>query len=174
MPDTGPSVLRKLESGADARVIHLHEAGNLDVEDVQQLNNLIDASDVEGSRLLNIPENNGDLSDTRRAVDIDRNTPGMDSRIIWLEEGSDAAGFQHILNRHAKSDQFYAMSGIDNPNDIENLVMRTVDEGEPTPIPDADDGGTAFELTRQTGDDVTVIVGDNGFIVSARPGKYNR
>ena len=157
------------------RVARQYEQGDLDEADIDNFGRLIqdETIDADAHRILNIANNGGDLSETRRAVDVNDDIPGLKNDVVWLEEGNDAAGFKHILDRHGKSDEFYDMSGVENPDDIENLVMKAVDEGDPQRIPDVDGGGTAFEYTLRTGDDVTVIVGDNGFIVTARPGNYN-
>ncbi|WP_436932714.1 hypothetical protein [Halosimplex halobium] len=154
------------------RLSELLASGKVDQADFQSLSELLTRSEAPNAdTLLRVPENNGDLSETRRVEDADSSLPGLESSVIWLEEGNDAAGFEHILSRHGKSDQFYNMTGISTPEDIEDLVMKTVAEGDPHET--SNPKGTAFEYQRNTGEHVTVIVGDNGFIVTARPGEYN-
>lgn len=165
-----------------------YDRGRLDVENVEQVSDLLASGEIDQAdaqnlirllirsetintdTLLRISENNGDLSETRRVESAKNSVPGLDSNIVWLEEGNDAVGFEHILLRHGTSDQFYAMSGVNDAGDIEDLVMKAVVEGQPEKT--SNPKGTAFEYRRDTGKYVTVIVGDNGFIVTARPGEY--
>jgi hypothetical protein len=164
----------RIDSTQFQRISDLLERGEIDQTDLQRFTEMLDDSTVstESEALLDVAQK-GDLSETRRAVAVRNDITGVDSDVIWLENGNDAAGFQHILNRHGTSDQFYAMPGVENPDDVENVIITTIKNGETNRIPEGDGGGTAFEYTRESGDKVTAIVSDNGFIVTARPGAYN-
>lgn len=52
------------------------------------------------------------------------------------------------------------------------IVKTVVDDGSPTKIPESDGSGTAFEYDYGDNDPVTVLVGDNGYVVTARRGTY--
>jgi len=144
----------------------------MDGADLRRFSELVD-DDTNGDTLVHVAKQ-GNLKDTRRAVSLEQDVPGLEDDVVWLENGNDAAGFEHILKRHGTADQFYDMPGVDAPSDIENLIMKAVKNGDRSQIPVSDGGGTAFTYTRSSGDRITVIAGDNGFIVTARPGGYNR
>ncbi|WP_151104225.1 hypothetical protein [Haloarcula hispanica] len=179
--ETDESTLRPIldSDGAGARGMRQRVAdkygdGSIDSNDVENFGELIEDSSVEAEpdTLLDVTESGGDLSSTRRAAEADGDVAGVESDTIWLEEGDSASGFEHILDRHANSDEFYDFSGVDNPDDVEEIVMNTIRKGDSQRIPDSEGGGAAFEYTLSSGDDVTVVVGDNGYIVTARPGEY--
>ena len=94
--------------------------------------------------------------------------------MVWLETGDSETGSIHILKRHP---EFFNKGYIDttqNPSEqLQVVIERTVRNGESISIKN-DRGGTAYVYELTDDDYVTVIVGDNGYIITARPGKFNQ
>ena len=89
-----------------------------------------------------------------------------DGRIVWLERGDGASGLSHILRPDRIND--VANRGVPL-TDIVNLAMRAVVAG--TPLGRVREGGVAYEVEVGSGrrTEVVVVVGSNGYIVTARP-----
>ncbi|USZ71099.1 hypothetical protein [Natronosalvus halobius] len=92
--------------------------------------------------------------------------------VQWLEEGDASRGLEHINQRHVTEDQFLAIEGIDTLDDVTNSIYVTIKSGKSQRIPSSDGGGTAYVHRYTLNDEITVIVGDNGYVVTARPGAY--
>ena len=92
-------------------------------------------------------------------------------RTVWLESGDANSGFKHISQRHAK-DFRKADLGVSTDEDVLRVVRRTITDGEPHTIPESAGGGTAY-IRNVNGDDVTVIVSENGYVVTSYPGVPN-
>ena len=84
--------------------------------------------------------------------------------IFWLEKGNDAAGLQHILSRHW--DEFVTRFNIVDQDELVKLIKEAVENG----TKGIDDQGRTYYHYIKDGKDMVVGVGDNGFIVTARPG----
>ncbi|MCP2164476.1 hypothetical protein [Goodfellowiella coeruleoviolacea] len=105
---------------------------------------------------------NGLKISPERVLYIGRDQTG---RIIWLEEGDDRAGAQHILR--AKRREEFAVNGI-APEDVLDLVWRAVTGGKPVGI--AGRGAVVFAVSYRGEDKLIAVgVGGNGFITTAYP-----
>jgi|GEM_PF-4774808 len=144
--------------------------GRMDQADVRRMEEmlrerstspLIDET-LDASDLLTISARNGDLENARMVV---RDSSG---RLRWLEEGDDNVGWHHILERH--EDQFYTVGGVSSRRAIQEHVYRAIEGGVSRPDPS---GGTGYVFETTSGQRITVITGDNGFIVTAHPGEPN-
>lgn len=62
------------------------------------------------------------------------------------------------------------IQGVEFNYDIERVVGESFEQGKPQRIPEDTGGGVEYKLTLDDETDVTVIVGDNGFVVTAYPG----
>lgn len=115
---------------------------------------------------------NGDVDEIHLAV---RRSDDFQTRgkAQWLETGDSARGLEHIDQRHATSDQFYAIEGVDSLEDVKRAIFDTVKQGETNKIPESDGGGTAYVHQYTPDKKVTVIIADNGYVVTARPGDYS-
>ena len=87
-----------------------------------------------------------------------------DGRIVWLETGDSESGLAHILKSHG---QDFANKGVP-PDEVSSTVIQALKDGKKvgvkrdgTPIYAATYGGKSW--------DMVVVVGSNGYIVSAYP-----
>lgn len=89
-----------------------------------------------------------------------------DGRVVWLERGSERSGLRHILRAERIDD--FVREGVD-PTEIPALAIRAVVAGRP--VGPVGRGATAYEVDLGDGRRVTVavVVGSNGYIVSAYP-----
>ncbi|MCY7341943.1 MAG: WXG100 family type VII secretion target [Pseudonocardia sp.] len=88
-----------------------------------------------------------------------------DGRIVWLEKGNGRSGLSHML-RAERIAQF-AGRGV-RPEEVSTLAPRAITEG--TRLGPVRDGGVAYDVP--FGDsriDIVVVVGSNGYIVTAYP-----
>lgn len=112
--------------------------------------------------IVHVAKSRGNFKETRNIVkDSFDNTR-------WLEEGSSASGWRHILSRH--KDDFISKFGISTEGEIEDLIYRSVKAGTPNSIPIEKGGGTAYIYYVASDKPMTTIVGSNGYIVTAYPG----
>ncbi len=85
---------------------------------------------------------------------------------IWLESGNKDAGLQHILTRHPEfGDQAY-LTTSDLSVGVEEMIVEAIENGERVVI-----NGSIFYQYQKAGDWISVLVGSNGFVVTAYPGK---
>lgn len=119
---------------------------------------------MTASNLLDAVEDNGDPS---KMLSVAK--PEGSTNTVWLERGDRESGWIHIRNR---LDQFERKSALDitTEEDLKKLVYETVEDGDAYSIPKNDGGGTAYVRDTTNGDMVTVITGDNGYIVTSYPG----
>lgn len=89
-----------------------------------------------------------------------------DGRVVWLERGTDRSGLRHILRAERIDD--FVREGVD-PTEIPALAIRAVVAGRP--VGPVGRGATAYEVDLGDGRRVAVavVVGSNGYIVSAYP-----
>jgi hypothetical protein len=89
-----------------------------------------------------------------------------DGRVVWLERGDGTSGLSHIL-RPDRIDDF-ANRGVPL-TDVANVAVRAVVAG--TRLGRVREGGVAYEVDVGSGrrTKVVVVVGSNGYIVTARP-----
>jgi uncharacterized protein YukE len=89
-----------------------------------------------------------------------------DGRIVWIERGNASAGLAHILR--AKRIGNFLDRGI-APTDIAGLAVRAATEG--THLGRVGRDGDAYEVDVGGGrrEKIVVLVGSNGFVVTARP-----
>lgn len=89
-------------------------------------------------------------------------------RLVWLERGTAAAGLTHIIQGHGSQ---FAQWGLRTGPQIANFIMNTVRTG--TPI--ATHPGGAADYAVRVGNTIRVVrivIGSNGFIVTAHPLPY--
>jgi WXG100 family type VII secretion target len=89
-----------------------------------------------------------------------------DGRVVWLERGDEESGLAHILQPGRIAN--FADRGV-ALTDIPGVAMRAVTEGRQ--LGSVRDGGVAYELDLSSGGStkVVVVVGSNGYVVTARP-----
>jgi hypothetical protein len=174
--DDGSYVLGQLDDAASRqRFFELVRQGEMDGKDVKAMARMLRGegkyvdNQIRADDLLEIAKR-GDLDDTVLVTK-------RDGSVRWLEQGDDITGLRHILEQHRTQfieDQSY----IDDTDDLKTYIKEAIEDGDAHRIPEKREGGTAYQLkVRDAGpednDFVTVIVGDNGYVVTARPGKYN-
>jgi len=89
-----------------------------------------------------------------------------DGRVVWLERGAGASGLSHILRAGRIAN--FADRGVPL-SEIPGLALRAVTEGRQ--LGRVREGGVAYEVALSDGrwTPVVVVVGSNGYIVTARP-----
>lgn len=87
-----------------------------------------------------------------------------DGHIVWLERGNDESGLAHILNSHG---QEFANKGVP-PDEVSSTVFRALEDGKKV---GAKRDGTPIYAVTYDGKawDMVVVVGSNGYIVTAYP-----
>ncbi len=86
-----------------------------------------------------------------------------DGRTVWLENGTDAAGLQHIYKRHEVD---FINKGISR-DDIPNVVMNALERGE---VVGTNGSANVYRITYNgVEQNIAVGVGSNGFVVRANP-----
>jgi hypothetical protein len=115
---------------------------------------------AERDEMIRQLEQEGVKFDPDKIVQIGRDADG---KVIFLEQGNQRAGLQHILSHSGD----FANKGV-SEGDIPDLVMRAVTEGEKVGVSGRDrpiyqimHNGTMLKIA--------VTVGSNGFIVGANP-----
>lgn len=120
-------------------------------------------------QLINEVENSGAKISPQDVVGITR-TP--DGKIVWLETGGPKAGLEHIMDGdgtpgdlgHA---QDFANIGVEGEDNVSKLIIDTLEHDTPVATRGS---GKIFDVTvngvqRQ----ILIVVGSNGFIVTAYP-----
>ena len=89
-----------------------------------------------------------------------------DGRVVWLERGDGDSGLSHILRAGRIAN--FTDRGVPL-SEIPGLALRAVTEG--TRLGRVREGGVAYEVALNDGrrTPVVVVVGSNGYIVTARP-----
>jgi hypothetical protein len=152
--------------------------------------------DVEASNILNIADSGGDISETIGVVSPE-NVGRVDGKRVdnaWLERGcvgreadnsdewrrDDAgAGWAHIrhnhMNKNGRTNEFKRYGdSYENPERVQRLIMEAIENGNPRVIPRSDGRDDLFyvyEVPNSGGETVSVLVGNNGFTVTAIPGE---
>ena len=117
----------------------------------------------QGKALIDEVIARGDKISPDKVLLITRDPQG---RIIWLETGNSASGFQHIIEKHEHE---FNGAGISN-DDIPGYILVAVCQGNIVGTQGKRDLRTIYEFvyngeTRR----VAVQVSSNGYIVSANP-----
>ena len=85
-----------------------------------------------------------------------------DGQISWLETGTTQSGFEHIVNRHLSDFQEF---GVYSETSLNTFLYSTVSQNVPTQIT-----ATGQHIYTIAGKTLSIIIGDNGYIVTAYPG----
>lgn len=98
--------------------------------------------------------------------DIVAITKTADGKLVWLENGTDAAGLNHIIAEHADD---FLNKGI-TQEQIPDYVMNALKNGEIVGYQGRGTGRPIYEFT-YNGEihKVAITVGNNGFVVGANP-----
>ena len=93
-------------------------------------------------------------------------TKTVDDKLVWLENGTDAAGLNHIITEHADD---FLNKGI-TQEQIPDYVMNALKNGEIVGYQGRGTGRPIYEFT-YNGEihKVAITVGNNGFVVGANP-----
>ena len=112
----------------------------------------------DAGRLVSLPP--GVKVTPANVVDI-RTLP--DGRTVWLETGSDSAGLEHILNRHARD---FANKGISS-DQIPLVVMDALAQNN---VVGTNGSANVYRLIVDGQEkNIAIGVGSNGFVVRANP-----
>ena len=98
--------------------------------------------------------------------DIVAITKTADGKLVWLENGTDTAGLNHIITEHADD---FLNKGI-TQEQIPDYVMNALENGKIVGYQGRGTGRPIYEFT-YNGEihKVAITVGNNGFIVDANP-----
>lgn len=93
-------------------------------------------------------------------------TKTADEKLVWLENGTDTAGLNHIITEHADD---FLNKGI-TQEQIPDYVMNALENGKIVGYQGRGTGRPIYEFT-YNGEihKVAITVGDNGFVVGANP-----
>ena len=93
-------------------------------------------------------------------------TKTADGKLVWLENGTDTAGLNHIITEHADD---FLNKGI-TQEQIPDYVMNALENGKIVGYQGRGTGRPIYEFT-YNGEihKVAITVGNNGFIVGANP-----
>ena len=133
-------------------------------EDVWDLRNVGDALESGlNSNLLDELANSGVKYNPEDIVAI---TKTADGKLVWLENGTDTAGLNHIITEHADD---FLNKGI-TQEQIPDYVMNALENGKIVGYQGRGTGRHIYEFT-YNGEihKVAITVGNNGFIVGANP-----
>lgn len=124
---------------------------------------LFSGTSGEGKALIDEVISNGDKISPENVVMITRDPNG---RIVWLEEGNNSSGLQHIINEHGHE---FNGKGISN-DDIPDYVLEAVYQGNIVGTQGKRNPRTVYEfvyngITQR----IAIQVGSNGYIVGANP-----
>ena len=124
---------------------------------------LFSGTSGEGQALIDEVISNGDKISPDKVVMITRDPKG---RIVWLEEGNNSSGLQHIINEHGHE---FNGKGISN-DDIPNYVLEAVYQGNIVGTQGRRNPRTVYEFVYNgVTQRIAVQVGSNGYIVGANP-----
>ena len=136
----------------------------VEYEDVWDLRNVGDALESGlNSNLLDELANSGVKYNPEDIVAI---TKTADGKLVWLENGTDTAGLNHIITEHADD---FLNKGI-MQEQIPDYVMNALENGKIVGYQGRGTGRPIYEFT-YNGEihKVAITVGNNGFIVGANP-----
>lgn len=86
-------------------------------------------------------------------------------KIAWLEKGNASAGLEHIMLRHADD---FARAGVSGKENVAKLVMDTLKTQ--APVATKGKAGQVFEVVMGgVKRRMNIVVGNNGFVVTAHP-----
>lgn len=93
-------------------------------------------------------------------------TKTADGKLVWLENGTDTAGLNHIITEPADD---FLNKGI-TQEQIPDYVMNALENGKIVGYQGRGTGRPIYEFT-YNGEihKVAITVGDNGFVVGANP-----
>jgi len=175
------------------RIDEFVESGTMDQADVRRLTEMLEqrGSDpliddsIDADDLLSEVNKNGDLRET---IAISKSEDGT---VNWLEEGRLApetrrsdeyivdeggAGWEHIKHNRIDNpdgNQFLRYGDkFESKQEVKDLLFETLDNGESVRI----DGSQwyRYEVPNSGGKHLSVLVGDNGFTVTAIPTKVTK
>ena len=131
---------------------------NLSLDDVK-----VDGKSGLNSNLLDELANSGVKYNPEDIVAI---TKTADGKLVWLENGTDTAGLNHIITEHADD---FLNKGI-TQEQIPDYVMNALENGKIVGYQGRGTGRPIYEFT-YNGEihKVAITVGNNGFIVGANP-----
>ena len=174
-PDDAAKYLDFLENGSKEGLTSAELAGvekadallvsrKVEYEDVWDLRNVGDALESGlNSNLLDELANSGVKYNPEDIVAI---TKTADGKLVWLENGTDTAGLNHIITEHADD---FLNKGI-TQEQIPDYVMNALENGKIVGYQGRGTGRPIYEFT-YNGEihKVAITVGNNGFIVGANP-----
>ena len=174
-PDDATKYLDFLENGSKEGLTSAELAGvekadvllvsqKVGYEDVWDLRNVGDALESGlNSNLLDELANSGVKYNPEDIVAI---TKTADGKLVWLENGTDTAGLNHIITEHADD---FLNKGI-TQEQIPDYVMNALENGKIVGYQGRGTGRPIYEFT-YNGEihKVAITVGNNGFIVGANP-----
>ena len=174
-PDDAAKYLDFLENGSREGLTSAELAGvekadallvsqKVKYEDVWDLRNVGDALESGlNSNLLDELANSGVKYNPEDIVAI---TKTADGKLVWLENGTDTAGLNHIITEHADD---FLNKGI-TQEQIPDYVMNALENGKIVGYQGRGTGRPIYEFT-YNGEihKVAITVGNNGFIVGANP-----
>ena len=174
-PDDAAKYLDFLENGSREGLTSAELAGvekadvllvsqKVGYEDVWDLRNVGDALESGlNSNLLDELANSGVKYNPEDIVAI---TKTADGKLVWLENGTDTAGLNHIITEHADD---FLNKGI-TQEQIPDYVMNALENGKIVGYQGRGTGRPIYEFT-YNGEihKVAITVGNNGFIVGANP-----
>lgn len=124
---------------------------------------LFSGTSGEGKALIDEVISNGDKISPDKVVMITRDPKG---KIVWLEEGNNRSGLQHIINEHGHE---FNGKGISN-EDIPDYVLEAVYQGNIVGTQGKRNPRTVYEFVYNgVKQRIAVQVGSNGYIVGANP-----
>ena len=116
-----------------------------------------------GKALIDEVISNGDKISPDEVLLIGRDQAG---KIVWLEEGNNSSGLQHIIVEHGND---FNNIGI-SEEEIPEFVMEAVSQGQIVDYQGKRDPRPVYEFEYNGGTyRVAVQVGSNGYIVGANP-----
>ena len=174
-PDDAAKYLDFLENGSREGLTSAELAGvekadvllvsqKVGYEDVWDLRNVGDALESGlNSNLLDELANSGVKYNPEDIVAI---TKTADGKLVWLENGTDTVGLNHIITEHADD---FLNKGI-TQEQIPDYVMNALENGKIVGYQGRGTGRPIYEFT-YNGEihKVAITVGNNGFIVGANP-----
>ena len=174
-PEDAAKYLDFLENGSKEGLTSAELAGvekadallvsrKVEYEDVWDLRNVGDALESGlNSNLLDELANSGVKYNPEDIVAI---TKTADGKLVWLENGTDTAGLNHIITEHADD---FLNKGI-TQEQIPDYVMNALENGKIVGYQGRGTGRPIYEFT-YNGEihKVAITVGNNGFIVGANP-----
>ena len=155
----GVKILGKIEDAEDIA----DTAGDV-AESARKAEKVIDGVESGlNSNLLDELANSGVKYNPEDIVAI---TKTADGKLVWLENGTDTAGLNHIITEHVDD---FLNKGI-TQEQIPDYVMNALENGKIVGYQGRGTGRPIYEFT-YNGEihKVAITVGNNGFIVGANP-----